>query len=228
MGDLILDSFFPRRCVGCGKGGSFLCHECKKKLPSLHPPLCPRCGTTQASGILCFNCRKRPGVIDGIRSPFRFEEVIRKAVHELKYKHLKALSFCLAELLAKYLEEHNLPGEILVPVPLHPRRLRERGYNQSLLISRDLGKLITIPVLDNCLVRVKEVRPQVKTAAVEERWSNVVDAFICQDGRVKDKRIILIDDVCTSGATLESCAVALKKQGAISVWGLTIARETYN
>jgi len=205
-----------------------LCYECKKKLPSLFPPLCPGCGTTQASGILCHSCRQRPGVIDGIRSPFRFEEVIRKAVHELKYKHLKALSFCLAELLAEYLKEHTLPGEILVPVPLHPRRLRERGYNQSLLISRDLGKLIMMPVLDNCLARVKEVQAQVKTAAVEERWSNVIDAFICQDDRVNDKRIILIDDVCTSGATLESCAVALKKQGAISVWGLTIARETYN
>ena len=74
----------------------------------------------------------------------------------------------------------------------------------------------------------QDVQPQVKTAAVEERWNNVIDAFICQDDRVNDKRIILIDDVCTSGATLESCAVALKKQGAISVWGLTIARETYN
>ena len=227
LGDLILDSFFPRCCIGCGKEGGFLCHECRKKLPNLFPPLCPRCGTTQASGMLCQNCRQRPGVIDGIRSPFRFEEVIRKAVHELKYRHLKALSSCLAELLAGYLEKHSLPGEILVPVPLHPRRLRERGYNQSLLIASDLGKLITMPVLDNCLARVKEVQPQVKTAAVEERWSNVIDAFTCHDDRVNDKRVILIDDVCTSGATLESCALALKEKGAISVWGLTIARETY-
>jgi len=205
-----------------------LCHQCKGKLPKLLPPLCPKCGITQASGMLCFNCRKRPGVIDGIRSPFCFEEVIRKAVHELKYKHLKVLSLCFAELLAEYLEEHNLPGDILVPVPLHRRRLRKRGYNQSLLISRDLGKLIMMPVLADCLVRVKDVQPQVKMVTAEDRWSNVVDAFICRDGRVNNKRIVLIDDVCTSGATLESCAVALKKQGAISVWGLTIARETYN
>jgi len=205
-----------------------MCHECKKKLPFLLPPLCPRCGTTQASGMLCFRCRQKPGMIDGIRSPFRFEEVIRKAVHEFKYKHLKALSFCLAELLADYLNIHNLTGDMLIPVPLHHQRLRERGYNQSLLISRDLGKLIMMPVLADYLVRVKEVRPQVKTATVQERWNNVADAFICQGGKVYDKRIILIDDVCTSGATLESCAVALKRKGAISVWGLTIARETYN
>jgi ComF family protein len=183
---------------------------------------------TQASGVLCARCRQKPGEVDGIRSPFRFEEVIRKAIHELKYKHLKALSFCLAELLAEYLESHSFPGEVLVPVPLHPRRLRKRGYNQSLLISRDLGKLIMMPVLDDCLARVRETQPQVSTTGVEERWRNVANAFICHDDRVMNKQIILVDDVCTSGATLEACAVALKKQGAVSVWGLTVARETYD
>jgi ComF family protein len=190
--------------------------------------LCPRCGMTQASGILCARCRRIPGVLDGIRSPFRFEEVIRTAIHGLKYKHLKVLSFCLAELLAEYLKLHSIPGEVLVPVPLHPQRLRKRGYNQSLLISRDLGKLIMMPVSDNCLVRVKAAQPQVSTKAVEERWSNVANAFICRDDSVRNKQVILIDDVCTSGATLEACAVALKKQGASSVWGLTLARESYN
>jgi predicted amidophosphoribosyltransferase len=174
---------------------------------------------TQASGILCARCRRIPGVLDGIRSPFRFEEVIRTAIHGLKYKHLKVLSFCLAELLAEYLKLHSIPGEVLVPVPLHPQRL---------LISRDLGKLIMMPVSDNCLVRVKAAQPQVSTKAVEERWSNVANAFICRDDSVRNKQVILIDDVCTSGATLEACAVALKKQGASSVWGLTLARESYN
>jgi len=182
----------------------------------------------QASGILCARCRQRPGALDGIRSPFRFEEVIRSAIHGLKYKNLKVLSFCLAELLAGYLKLHNIPGEVLVPVPLHPQRLRKRGYNQSLLISRDLGKLIMMPVSENCLARVKSAQPQVSTTAVEERWNNVVDAFICKDDSVRNKQVILVDDVCTSGATLEACAVALKKQGADSVWGLTLARESYD
>jgi ComF family protein len=192
------------------------------------PPFCPRCGRPQASGIVCPSCWQRPTEIDGIRSPFRFDEVIRKAIHELKYRNLKAISPCLAELLADYLKENPLPGEALVGVPLHPRRLRERGYNQSSLIAAELGKRIGLPVIEDCLIRVKQAQPQVKAVDVEERRRNVVDAFVCRDERVSGKQIILIDDVCTSGATLESCAAALKNKGAKSVWGLTLAREIRN
>ena len=226
--ELAVDSFFPRRCVGCGKGGGFLCPECLGKLPRLFPPLCPHCGRPQASGIVCPSCRQRQTEIDGIRSPFRFDEVIRKAIHELKYRNLKAISPCLAELLADYLRSNPLPGEALVGVPLHPRRLRERGYNQSSLLARELGRRIDLPVIEDCLIRVKQAQPQVRAVDVEERRRNVADAFVCRDEKVSGKQIILIDDVCTSGATLESCAAALKNKGAASVWGLTLAREIYN
>jgi len=194
-------------------------------LPQLKGPICPRCGKPQASSILCPVCARVQTEIDGIRSAYRFEEVIRKAVHQLKYQNLKAVSFCLAGLLADYLQSNPLPGETIVPVPLHPRRLRERGYNQSNLLARGLGKIINLPVVENCLVRVKETQPQVKTVNIEERRKNVIDAFMCRDEKLRGKQIILIDDVCTSGATLESCGVALKNKGATSVWGLTLARE---
>jgi len=226
--ELAVDSFFPRRCVGCGKVGSFLCLECLGKLPRLLPPLCPNCGRPQASGIVCPDCRQRQTEIDGIRSLFRFDEVIRKVIHQLKYRNLKAISPCLAELLADYLVSNPLPGEALVCVPLHPRRLRERGYNQSSLLARELGRRIDLPVIENCLIRVKQAQPQVRAVDVEERWRNVADAFVCRDERVRGKQILLIDDVCTSGATLESCAAALKSKGATSIWGLTLAREIYN
>jgi len=193
----------------------------------LIPPLCPGCGKPQASGILCPICRQRQTEIDGIRSPFRFAEVIREAIHQLKYRNLKAISPCLAALLADYLQSNPLPGEALVPVPLHPRRLRERGYNQSSLLARELGKLINLPVIEDCLIRIKEAQPQVRTATVEDRRKNVIDAFMCQNGKGGGKQIILVDDVCTSGATLESCASALKSEGATSVWGLTLAREIH-
>ncbi len=191
------------------------------------PPLCPGCGKPQASGILCPVCRQRQTEIDGIRSPFRFAEVIREAIHQLKYRNLKAISPCLAALLADYLQSSPLPGEALVPVPLHPRRLRERGYNQSSLLARELGKITNLPVIEGCLIRIKEAQPQVRTATVEDRRKNVTDAFKCQNGKVRGKQIILVDDVCTSGATLESCASALKSGGATSVWGLTLAREIH-
>jgi len=222
---LTIDSFFPRRCVGCGKVGGFLCLDCRKNLPKLLPPLCPKCGRPQASGIMCPGCRQSQTEIDGIRSAFRFDEVIRQAIHQLKYHNLKAISSCLAELLADYLQLNPLPGEAIVPVPLHPRRLKERGYNQSELLAKELGRLANLPVIRDCLIRVKEARPQVKASDVGERRKNVASAFICRDEKVSGKQIILVDDVCTSGATLESCALALKSKGAITVWGLTLARE---
>jgi len=141
---------------------------------------------------------------------------------------LRAISPRLAALLADYLKAKPLPGEALVSVPLHPRRLRERGYNQSSLIAAELGNRIDLPVIEDCLIRVKQAQPQVKAVDVEERRMNVADAFVCRDERVSGKQIILIDDVCTSGATLESCAAALKNSRAKSVWGLTLAREIRN
>jgi len=177
---------------------------------------------------VCPGCWQRQAQIDGIRSLFSFDEVVRKAIHQLKYRNFKAISPCLAELLADYLRSNSLPGEALVYVPLHPGRLRERGYNQSGLLARELGGRIDLPVVEDCLVRVRHARPQVRAVDVEERRRNVADAFVCRDERVKGKQIILIDDVCTSGATLESCAAALKDGGAMSVWGLTLARDIYS
>jgi ComF family protein len=118
-----------------------------------------------------------------------------------------------------------VPGEVLVPVPLHRKRLRERGYNQSSLLARELGKLIKLPVIDDSLIRKQFATPQTKTTTVDERRSNVVNAFTCPDHRLKDKQVLLIDDVSTSGATLDACAAALKAIGATSVWGLVLARE---
>ena len=149
---------------------------------------------------------------------------MRHAIHQLKYQNLKAISAHLARLLADYLLLNPLPGEVLVPVPLHPHRLRERGYNQSALLAQELGKLIDLPVIADCLIHVKEAKPQVRTDTLMERRKNVTGAFSCDD-KISGKQIILIDDVCTSGATLEACATTIKHNGAVSAWGLTLAME---
>jgi len=104
-------------------------------------------------------------------------------------------------------------------------RLRERGYNQSSLLTKELGKLINLPVVDDCLIRQRPAPPQARAATVEERRNNVADAFACRDRRLWGKQVLLIDDVSTSGATLDACATALKANGATSVWGLVLARE---
>ena len=189
------------------------------------PPLCPRCGRPQPSGILCSSCVGWQAEIDGIRSPFRFDGVIRQSIHQLKYRNLRALAQPLAKLLQDYLVANPVPGEVLVPVPLHQKRLKERGYNQSRLLARELGKLINLPVVDDCLIRQRHASPQARASTVDERRSNVDGAFTCRDHRLRDKQVLLIDDVSTSGATLDACAVALKTSGATTVWGLVLARE---
>ena len=225
LGGIALNLLFPQWCVGCGKKGDFICHSCRRSLPRIMPPLCPRCGKPQSSGILCSSCVSWQAEIDGIRSPFRFDGVMRQAIHQLKYRNLRTLAAPLARLLNDYLITSPVPGEVLVPVPLHRKRLRERGYNQSSLLARELSKLTSLPVVDDCLIRQRHAPPQTKTSTVDERQSNVVDAFACGDQRLRDKQVLLIDDVSTSGATLDACAVALKAAGATSVWGLVLARE---
>ncbi|MBA7677827.1 hypothetical protein ES703_86091 [subsurface metagenome] len=189
------------------------------------PPLCPRCGRPQPSGILCSSCVGWQAEIDGIRSPFRFDGVMRQSIHQLKYRNLRALAQPLVKLLQDYLVTNPVPGEVLVPVPLHHKRLKERGYNQSRLLARELGKLINLPVVDDCLIRQRHASPQARASTVDERRSNVDGAFTCRDHRLRDKQVLLIDDVSTSGATLDACAVALKTSGATTVWGLVLARE---
>ena len=220
-----LDFLFPQKCLGCGKEGELLCRRCQLSLPRISPPVCPKCGRPQPSGIMCPSCIGWQNNVDGIRAPFKFEGLMREAVHQLKYKNLRSLATPLAELLYNYLTHYPLPGEFLVPVPLHRKRLRERGYNQSLLLTYKLGKLLKVPVVDSCLARVSYVLPQAQTKSAAERFENVRGAFSCLNSQLHNTRVILIDDVSTSGATLDACASVLKLAGVLSVWGVTLTRE---
>lgn len=159
-------------------------------------------------------------------SPFLFQGIIRRAILEFKYRNLKAVSPTLANLLWGCLKDNPLPGGVLVPVPLHPQKRRRRGYNQSSLLSRDLGRIVGLPVVEGSLFRSRHTQRQVDLSG-EERQLNVAGAFSLHDKRLKGKEVLLVDDVCTTGATLDSCAKVLKLGGARRVWGLTIAQEEY-
>jgi len=146
-----------------------------------------------------------------------FDGVIRQAIHQLKYRNLRALAVPLAKLLNDYLATNPVAGEVLVAAPLPRQRLRERGYNQSSPLAKEIGKLIKLPVIDDYLIRKCFAPPQTKTTTVYKRRSNVVDTVTCHDHRLKDKQVLPIDDVSTSGSTMAACAAALKAASTTSV-----------
>lgn len=219
------DFLYPKRCVGCGREGEFICSSCQKQLSPVGQSVCYRCGTSLSSGSVCSGCADWEAKIDGIRSAFRFDGVAREAVHQLKYRNLRAIAPIMARIMLPCFLEYHIPGEVIIPIPLHSKRLKERGYNQGLLLAKELGKIIGLQVDENSLKKLRHTSPQARTASLEERRSNINDAFSCGTGNLRGIRVILIDDVTTSGATMDACAAALKKAGAASVWGFTFARE---
>jgi competence protein ComFC len=221
----VTDFFFPRACIRCGKVGDFICAQCSKRLPRLNPPLCPRCGKPEVSGNYCHECWGRPAEIDSIRSVFIFEGLVREAIHSFKYHNLYAMSVPLGAFMADYYMENSMMGDVIVPVPLHNKRIRERGYNQSELLSREISRLVATPVNCRFVERVKDNEPQARTKSARQRQGNVKGVFGNVSNDVNGKNIVLVDDVCTSGATLSACAMALKGAGARKVIGFTLARE---
>jgi len=220
-----LNLLFPQFCVGCGRDGAFICLECVNKLPHIEPPVCLKCGIPIIENSFCDACANWAADIDGIRAPLRFEGIIRESVHQLKYQNLRAISATLAEMLREFLVVNPVSADLLIPVPLHPKRLRERGYNQSALLAQELSKSIGIPVDEKSLVRTRYSLPQARTKSVAERHLNVVGLFECSADTVRGKNILVLDDVTTSGATLNACATALKQAGAVAVRGLALAKE---
>ncbi len=221
-----LNLVLPLHCLGCQVNGQLLCPTCVEALPPLNLPFCRVCADPRLDGRTgaCVRCRTAPLVVDGIRAPLLMEGLIQDAVYHLKYRNLRALAPELAETLYRYLQAHPLPGDFLVPVPLHPRRLRRRGYNQALILARELGKLSGLEINDGLLKRIKDNPPQAEAISLEQRGLNVADSFHCR-GVAAGARIILFDDVATTVSNLSACAEALKRAGASSVWGLTLARQ---
>jgi ComF family protein len=173
----------------------------------------------------CRQCQNNPlQAIDGIRSAAFFEDnPIRPAIHFLKYRNHKAVASILATILAETYQRGQLMLEVIIPVPLHAARHRQRGYNQSELLARALGTLLGLSVDTKTLQRTRHTHSQM-TLGVHERHQNVVDAFACSNSSLSGRKVLLIDDVCTTGSTLDACASALKKSGAVAVWGLTLAK----
>ncbi len=225
LGRAALDLVFPPRCVGCGEGGSFLCDRCVAALPFAAGSRCPRCWQPGWDASLCVDCQAAPPSFDGLRAAFVYERTARELVHALKYRGMTALAPPMASLLMEAARRHSLEVDLVAPVPLSRLRRRLRGYNQAEALARPLAMELQLPIRPRALERRRDTPPQARSADAEARRRNVTDAFVCRDTSVEGQRVLLVDDVTTTGATLAACAVALRAAGARSVWAITFARE---
>ncbi|HST04753.1 MAG TPA: ComF family protein [Chloroflexia bacterium] len=207
--NLLLDIIYPPRCGGCDRRGTLMCADCLAEIVPIVPGLYSIDG---ADALIC------AGVFAG---------PLRNAVHKLKYEGDTPLARALARLLSGALEADGRwvaedgASPVLVAVPLHPAKKRARGYNQSELLALELGKLTGWPVVRG-LERIKNTRSQVGLSA-NERADNVSEAFEWRGGDVPE-RVLLVDDVCTTGATLTACALALRARGCGHVYAVTVAK----
>ncbi len=221
----LLDFFLPPHCLNCKTLGNWLCQACIEKITLFPLTVCDHCGEPKSTQTVCSRCLHHPlQSLDGVRAASYFENnPIRVAIHSLKYQNHRAVASVLSELLIDTYRRYDLNVDMIVPVPLHPARLKERGYNQSILLAVHVGEFFGLPVNTTTLRRIRQTRPQVGLG-IAERKQNVEDAFQCVEGPVSGQRVLLIDDVWTTGATMNACALALKKGGASSVWGMTLAK----
>jgi ComF family protein len=250
-GDALVSVFFPGGCRLCEQlltraSRLPICEECLGAFPALPARVCSVCGspalavTTLAEPATdgspagtsagdsdepkCLDCAQRVYRFERARSYAAYRGVLVRAIVLLKFERIDPLAAYFGERLASLAERDALAGDFVVPVPLHPTRERERGFNQAELIAREVAKRLRLPFKPILLVRTK-ARPDKHILSNDERWRIVRGAFATRPGsQVDNKRVLLVDDVMTTGATLDACAGALLEAGAKSVIGLTVAR----
>ena len=212
----------PGSCLLCAadSGGTLLCPACVTDLPALPEFRCPQCGEQTTHGERCGACLKEPPAFTRVDALFRYEFPVDRIIQAFKYGHQLALADWAGERLAKIIDEKDY--DLLIPLPLHPQRLRERGFNQSVEIARHIASQTGIPLDHQTLIRTRATAPQAELA-LKERARNVRGAFECRADH-SGRRILLIDDVMTTGATLREAARVLKLHGAAVINIAVIAR----
>lgn len=229
----ILDIIFPIRCIGCNQEDNFICSDCFNKIEICKKQKCPKCLTDSEDGSFCSKCKISSKMKGIIVSASYENKILQKAIHNLKYKFIKDLSADLAKLLAASLKTwmkyngKDINNIILIPVPLHKKREKSRGFNQSELLADNLMRRIKLPINKNLIFRKSCTASQANLDHWQRR-KNIKNAFqINKNSKnilLTGKIIIIIDDVCTTSSTLEECAKILDKFNPKEIWGLVLAR----
>lgn len=205
MWKTLLDLIFPVNCLGCGHSGAFICFNCFEKLPLNNKPV--------LNNLLIASYYQDP--------------LIKQLIHSYKYDFVKDLAQPLGQLMIKKLTQQYIKNPVLIPIPLHAKRLRWRGFNQAEKLALIIGQKLNIPVVNNLLIRKKYTLPQAKIDNKEQRKINIKNSFQINPNfknDLKNKNIILIDDISTTGATIKECAKTLKTLKPKTVYGLVIAK----
>ncbi len=215
-----VDFVYPRRCGGCGQRGAWLCAACDGKLERFSAPWCTRCGIPLR--LHRCSCADLSSDLTWARSVAPYDGWLRGAIVQLKYHGEWSRGRQLAESLVPLLDD--VPIDILIPVPLHPSRLKQRGFNQSLVLARELATIRGVAV-DDCLIRARKT-PSQTTLGAEARQRNVAGAFeLAANLDHAGASVALIDDVLTTGSTIGECARVLHASGAATIGAITLARE---
>jgi predicted amidophosphoribosyltransferase len=234
LGRAVLDMLLPPQCLACDQGVEVqgqLCASCFRQIGFVTAPFCPLCAVPlvyggQAVNGVCPRCAEMPPAWDRARAALRYDAQSRRLILPLKHADRTDLAAPLAAMMLRAGGDLLKDAELLVPVPLHPSRLRARRYNQAALLARAVGRLAGIPVAVDALVRLRATSPLGELSAAQ-RATTVAQAFAprrAASARLAGKRVVLIDDVLTSGATATGCTLALRAAEAVSVDVLVAAR----
>ena len=218
-----LDWIYPPTCSGCGSEGVRWCLNCDNSLVKIVEDVCSICGYPSGNGEICEKCLQSKPSFMQLRSIFKYQTGIRKALHQLKYKNDLGMGDILGQKCAHFMKSLSWSIDIISSVPLGKRRRKERGYNQAALIAYPMALLLNTPYESNIVKRVKETHSQIDYSA-DQRKENMQNAFISNSNVIRGKNILIVDDVITTGSTMDSCADALLRGGANNVYGLSVAR----
>lgn len=226
----ILEIIFPKKCIGCNQiDKNFLCQNCQQKIQKIDYFFCPVCKQGSFEGYTHSFCQYRTS-LKRVIAPFKYQGLIKEMIRQFKYCGIRELGEDFSKLIAEFLENRKIElssDYILVAVPLHQDREKERGFNQAEKLAKSLSEKLSLQHNPRLLLRNRDTPSQIKLSK-KERQNNVKGAFSINldfTDSVKNKNFILVDDVFTTGATLNECAKVLKRLRAKEVWGMVVAKD---
>jgi competence protein ComFC len=219
-----MDWLYPPRCCNCDRQGFVFCDACFAEINPLSGNLCQKCGyPTSKKNNLCEDCQFQPPPFTSMRSWSVYSGSLQQAIHAFKYKRNLALARTLAKPIVEMVKKSDWEIDLVVPVPLSLSRYISRGYNQAALLSWELATQLNIQHSTSVLKRIKNTSRQIEMD-VNKRFTNLLDAFYANPATLKKRNVLIIDDVITTGSTMQNCTRALLNAGAEKIYCVSVAR----